>query len=292
MSNIATVAAAFSFVADSFEGRAARSEIGERTHVVFDAERQLIDTFSVVGSGVPTRVWHGIAVSVRVPNDADLDAVRGVLEAKGDLIEALFDLFVGVEWDGQNHVGKWADEERRAEILEALHDALHDEGALPTYWEASEWLSPAEGDVRENLLHAVAEHGDLDIAVEKLAKDEEGEARRQGALVEREDIERVLRGYAEDDEDIQAHIEGRRIEERGYVWITRPSDAGQTVVVSYAMSHSLDGRVYRRTVDLSEPEGSPKRATYEYSDDVAEFDPQNDVVCDEEGDEPSFERAL
>ena len=101
---------------------------------------------AAVGSGCPESVWHNRARSWSVPVSADLDTLAELLADSEDLIREIDSRYLGSEWDGSNHVGRWED----AKAYEASFEE-DDMYALiaqcPQYWDAGDYLYPAKREI-------------------------------------------------------------------------------------------------------------------------------------------------
>src|SRR5690348_7086271 len=83
-----------------------------KVSVILDAEGDEIRvyTFNAIGSGTPMSVWHNrhrmiATVDVQTVPDALLEALR----EHEDTIRAIAARYLGTEWDGSNHIGRWSD---------------------------------------------------------------------------------------------------------------------------------------------------------------------------------------
>jgi hypothetical protein len=136
----------------------AATDTNWRFGLYLDPEARRVSHWSMYGSGTPMPVWHGRALVIGLPYGAVGSAVREIVESDEcrALLTALCDSYRGSEWDGSNHVGRWqgegdgTDRHEKEEAIEALFREV------PTYWSASEYLSPVWGQdeadsVRERL---------------------------------------------------------------------------------------------------------------------------------------------
>ena len=106
--------------------------------MVVDGEDRTVSTFMSIGPATPIKVFHNKATSFIIPNLVTTEALKDFIESHAELFHAVLDTFVGVEWDGNNHVGKW-EETPFEEASSALQAAL-DGHSFETYWAADEWF--------------------------------------------------------------------------------------------------------------------------------------------------------
>lgn len=273
-----------------FSGRAARSRLGEHASLWLDPEDRTVSVYRAIGNGVPSSVWHSRSRLVALGADVELEGVEVVLRAHEGLIAELFALYAGTEWDGSNHVGGWSDQDRVNEIVEALNDAIGREGAVRSYWDAGDWMSPAKPDVMTALRSALRERadGDLDAAIESVASDEV-DAASDEALIDHDDAVRELTRWAEDDSEIQAHLAGLAVEKLDITWHVAPADQGQTVEVAYAAGEDC---TYRRETDRTCKPTDKGYRMYESADDVEVFEPWNGRVQASDGAEPNWSEVM
>lgn len=118
-------------------------------------------TFGHVGPGVPERVWHRRHLTLcSVSVAAVPERLREIVEAHIDEIVALSERYLGTEWDGHNHVGRW-DLGPEDDCADALAVSREVEESCPTYWDAGDWFAGNPGGVVDTALHA----GTIDAAV-------------------------------------------------------------------------------------------------------------------------------
>lgn len=168
-----------------------------RVCLVLDPEDEDVITSTSVGTVMtPMNVHHRRATTVRVPVRASGEAVRRVLLEQAALVEELFDLYEGTEWNGSNKIGQWSDDERAEELRLQLEQALE---GVPTYWLAEDWLGGDLTGVRVELRKAIEAGTDLD----ELAEEWVATGRSDGVLLEqknvRREIDRLVRQLREDD---------------------------------------------------------------------------------------------
>jgi len=145
---------------------------------------------SNVGPGTPMPAWNnrwrGIGSVTRA---ADPDGVRDVVEKHADLLVTLSERYEGVEWDGNNWVGKWRDLEDDMELA-PFHRDLED---VATYWEASDWY-----DCIGNADAAMEAFRECSEDIDAAAASEVELAAREGALLREGDVRKALVWYAEE----------------------------------------------------------------------------------------------
>lgn len=171
-------------------------------------------TWNNVGPGCPAPLYHNVHREIGdVPLAANEDSVLEILRDNEDTIREVAALYLGAEWDGHNHVGRWRDREearRRDEPAEwdydrgPLQDALD---AVRTEWDARECFAGVEADVieaaiRAGSIEAAADHESTAAALEDvLLDDAEGAIRtlcegRLDALRKEEDLDADDRAQA------------------------------------------------------------------------------------------------
>jgi|GEM_PF-1500036 len=148
------------------------------------------------GNSWPARVHHGRAIMVGELAGTDGAAVEEILRAHEDLLRAIDSAYLGTRWDGSNHVGVWkpgdiegetADDAPAEQLREALAEAA-------SYWDAENWLSADLSDVARKLYAELAE-GKSTLAY---AAAEVATARDQDALIDLEDVDRLLESLLDD----------------------------------------------------------------------------------------------
>jgi hypothetical protein len=178
--------------------------------------RPEITSHSGVGNiGTPMPAWHGRWASIgSYGPDVQGESVLAALRELEPLLLAASDAYLGSEWDGSNHVGRWeveTDEDGIAlgcEATDALYLAWEQAAeSLVTAWDAGDWYAPARvswADICE--AHGVdTERGESALA--ELAEHEEEVAASDGVLLSRtEDALRSLleehrEKLAEDDDE-------------------------------------------------------------------------------------------
>lgn len=93
-----------------------------------------------VGAGQDYDAYHGRAVTFALPTTVIPASLRAWVDDHADAIETLADCYEGAEWNGQNHVGSWDDEdgETRTWFGELLARAL--DGTIHQRWSAVDYL--------------------------------------------------------------------------------------------------------------------------------------------------------
>lgn len=124
---------------DSYDCHAADS--GWRHYLYFDPTERRISLHRQYGNGTTAAVFHKCALLLRLPENAVGEHVRDVLESPdfGRLIRELCALYEGTEWDGNNYVGRWADDEKKHALEDQIEELFAE---ILTYWNATDWLSP------------------------------------------------------------------------------------------------------------------------------------------------------
>ncbi len=144
---------------------------GYRIEVYLNPETHEVYTFDFVGAGVPIAAWHRRHVWVcTVPDRAIPESVVEVLSNQVGYLAAVCDQYLGSEWDGNNHVGKWA-------------EAPEDPGPpfeFACYWDPAIWFEDSQGEI---LTMAAAGHAPTDILAKLYLGDQyNGEVEREAAL--------------------------------------------------------------------------------------------------------------
>jgi hypothetical protein len=279
-----------------FQGRAARARLGESARIILDPEDRSVSVYRAIGNGVPERVWHNRALILSITSaNAELGSVEGALREQEELIAQIFSIYGGTRWDGNNHVGIWPkpaaqyDQSPADTLVEAISEAINAEGATKHYWDAGDWLSPAKPDVMAGLRSALRERedGDLEQAIAEYAREEISDADADVILDEDEVVAELTR-WAEDDEEICAHLAGRHIEAMDLTWHVAPSDQGQTIETAYATAADDSGLTYRRMTDRSCTPTEEGYRLYEQAEGIDHFEPWNDRVDGPDGEEPEW----
>lgn len=141
------------------------------------------------GNSWPLSVQHGLAVQIGGLAGKDGASVQEILRKHEDLIREIDTAYLGTRWSGSDHVGVWkplddvmsADEPPAVRLSELL------EGAA-SYWDADDWLSGDFSSVISGCYAALA----VGRSVRDYAADEVAGAKVKGALVDREEVERII----------------------------------------------------------------------------------------------------
>jgi hypothetical protein len=125
-------------------------------------------TFSNVGPGCPEAAWHGRWHCLGSPSvDFVAESLVEVLESQRDKLQRIADAYLGSEWDGNNHRGKW---DKDADI-----DDVEIDLECETYWDADDWLGGDWPSTDREILAAT----DLQSLAESYVDNAAGEARLQ-----------------------------------------------------------------------------------------------------------------
>lgn len=152
----------------------------QNPRIFLDPENGRVYTFGCIGSGSPAKAYHGIHRTLgQVPVDADPDSVRDLLQAQESKILGIQERYLGTEWDGHNHVGKWEDDDR-----EDFEEQLDLEG-VATFWDASDFFYADPDTVLGELLKAESLESYVDAEIESAAG--------QQVLLKRSDCLETLR---------------------------------------------------------------------------------------------------
>lgn len=195
---------------------------GWRASLVLNPETRTVYPFTCVGSGTPANVWHNLALSLSVSAVASGKHLREMLE--GDeaqaILAAIIDTYEGESWDGHNNVGRWSCDENGlpdytcdVATLEAMIEAV------PTFWSASDYLSPAWSECKREVEEAIL--GANDEAAEKAAIDAliaewASSGATNGALVDEGDlracVDRMVTELTEGDAEDLYLVEGEDVD--------------------------------------------------------------------------------
>jgi hypothetical protein len=182
---------------------------GNRTSLVFrpslesDGDNPELRTDrSIGGNSTPMDVWHSRALSIPLPNDARGTEIEEYLAGDDaqSLLWELDSLYLGSEWDGSNHIGRWERDEddyrgRVEEIIEELGRGIDD--CVVTYWRAGDYLSPVWSDERDALSARLKSGGSIeDHADEIIAASNSLEVE-----LDRDDLIKTLEYMADEIED-------------------------------------------------------------------------------------------
>ena len=116
-----------------------------------------ICVWSNVGSGVPEPAYHCRWLSLGPVNTEFCAAsLVAVLRDQAETLCQMADCYLGSEWDGHNHVGRWRDQEWLESLTQDPTYGLRLECA--TYCSASDWFT----DVGSDLVAEIKNADDLD----------------------------------------------------------------------------------------------------------------------------------
>jgi len=180
------------------------------TRVEFDIEEGSVRIFEFHGNGQTMRCYHGVDRLLAVRNSADfanVDEIVSTLESE-EAQALMATVRAGFEraWDGSNHVGRLTEE--ASEALETLQEKVEAcWESLPTFWEASEYFSPA-GFTGEKLLETIEDHGGIEEAVDAEVLGALPEAHLQARDVE-QFFRQELKQLAETDEPEEIEVANR-----------------------------------------------------------------------------------
>ena len=206
---------------------------GWRASLILNPETRNVYLFTSIGSGTPIDVWHNRALSFSVDACASGEHVRELLEGD-DMQEALatiIDSYEGDTWDGHNNVGSWSGE--ADDEIQQVTTALE---SVTTYSNASDWLSPAWSESRNDVADALAEadtEEEREAALDALAEGWAAAGESDGVLVDKDDLRRCIDQMAEEvaadgDDDFEpthkvifTRVDGQR---STYILAFMPSD--------------------------------------------------------------------
>lgn len=116
--------------------------------------------WSNVGSGCPEPAYNRRWISLGSPGTAYVaDALIAKLRGVEDHLLTIDAAYIGTEWDGHNHVGRW--EDAIDGNLQAVRDAIAD---VQTYWDADDWFSPINASQLNLELASITEIAEAEIA--------------------------------------------------------------------------------------------------------------------------------
>jgi len=122
---------------------------GYRQDLYIDPEKHTVYVFTCVGAGIPAAAWHNRQVQIlRIPADAIAESVCNAVLMVEERLAELCDRYLGSEWDGSNHVGRWAED--GGGVLEWVGDRIPE---IACYWDAGDWFSGdgTDDDIRARL---------------------------------------------------------------------------------------------------------------------------------------------
>jgi len=159
-----------------------------RHALYLDPETRRVSHYEQYGDGTPMPVHHGRALLIDLPRSVVGTAVREVLT--GDdccrLLIAICDRYIGSEWNGSNHVGRWQgeDDEYGTELQDMVERVKALFEGLPSYWSAGSYLTPVWNQEEADNIRRLLADKPLDKIVEDLMMD----ARSAGAYLEADDL--------------------------------------------------------------------------------------------------------
>jgi len=118
---------------------------GHKTDIYLDPEKKAVYTF-VGSNSSPMAAFNNIDLHLlRVHNGSIASSVQAAIDNVSDNIGSVLALYLGTEWNGNNHVGQWG--EGLCDELECLQEKLSLTPAA-CYWDASEWFDPVLDDLK------------------------------------------------------------------------------------------------------------------------------------------------
>ena len=118
---------------------------GHKTDIYLDPEKKAVYTF-VGSNSSPMAAFHNIDLRLlTVHNGSIASSVQAAIESVSENIDSVLALYLGAEWNGNNHVGQWG--EGLCDELECLQEKLN-LTPLACYWDASEWFGPVVDDLK------------------------------------------------------------------------------------------------------------------------------------------------
>ena len=166
---------------------------GMRHSLYLDPEAREVSTFSVVGSGQPIAAFHGRALMISIPVGVRGSDLADWLEGERDAIGEIFADYLGSEWNGNNHVGRWrvpgdyCDMPDHVDAVCKLELSLG-EAELPTLWPAGDYLAAGDYTDRELELLTTPE-GREELAEELIAGAD------HSVVLDRDDLIEYLTDY-------------------------------------------------------------------------------------------------
>lgn len=131
------------------------TDMGTRGFALFinpEQRRCYVDA-RYVGS-IPAPVYHRREVSIPVPANIRAQDLRDYLALSQDLLQAICDAYLGTEWDGNNHVGRWEESEYRERAEFELGEGI-DQNCHSGWTDAVQWLSGSEDEILGEMLPLV-----------------------------------------------------------------------------------------------------------------------------------------
>ena len=166
---------------------------GANNYLILEPEQESLYTWDNVGNGTPINVWNNLAIMFTLPNNYVAEGLKGFVQENLELFQALAETYEGTTWDGNNHTGQW--NEKCQALEQEIRNALADD-AIPTYWEAGDWLYGDIGScIDECLTHTT---------IREYAEIETKRAKRDGVYLNVDDVESVMRSCLEEKlDDVQ-----------------------------------------------------------------------------------------
>ena len=110
------------------------------TDIYLDPETGKVYPFETI-NGTPERAYHNIDQFIcRVGNRAVAKSVRDNILLMDERLKDILGLFIGAEWNGQNHVGKWR-ESRDHDWREPFHQCFREHISIKTYADPDSWFA-------------------------------------------------------------------------------------------------------------------------------------------------------
>lgn len=160
-----------------------------QVQVILDPAKRKVYTFGQIGAGTPGPVWHGrhrVIASLRP--DFVGETLEDVLRGHESDLAAVADAYLGDEWDGSNHVGRWAEDV--ADLVLPIEDSVEHGDAVARYWDAGDYLA---GDTASVIANAFSHKG-----IGAAAAAEVADAKSNGAHIRLDDAEKYIRSLVEE----------------------------------------------------------------------------------------------
>ena len=150
---------------------------GHKTDIYLDPEKKAVYTF-VGSNSSPMAAFHNIDLRLlTVYNGSIASSVQAAIESVSENIDSVLALYLGAEWNGNNHVGQWG--EGLCDELECLQEKLSLTPAA-FYLDASEWFGPVVDDLKAEW--EAGKTAEQIIDGEYLGNDCDGEVDRDEAI--------------------------------------------------------------------------------------------------------------
>jgi hypothetical protein len=106
-----------------------------------DPENKVIESYTVIGAGIPAPAYHGIWVEIfSAPAGAIPESVvANLLRIEDRLIYDCESNFQGTEWDGHNHIGVWRNKP----------DYSVRQFEIGCFWDSCDWFEPVLQDLQD-----------------------------------------------------------------------------------------------------------------------------------------------